>query len=151
MPTFANHLVLGCTAAEVMALLRDPRQRLPLAPPEWPLELVEGPSLLDNGSSTTWKLKRYGVSQTMVLEVTACDPPERLVEEQRTGPFRRWVHTITCTPHPAGVLLEDAIDYEPPGGMLGLLVTVAQMEEMLTQSFAWRDRQLRAMLEQGKG
>jgi ligand-binding SRPBCC domain-containing protein len=150
MPTFTNNLVLACTPADVFAFLRAPANRLQLTSPEWPLELLDGPPVLEVGSRTTWRLRRYGVSQTLVFEVTASEPPSRLVEEQREGPFRRWVHAITCEPHAQGVSLQDAIDYEPPSGMLGLLLTEAQVEEMLAQSFAWRDRQLRMKLEQGQ-
>jgi ligand-binding SRPBCC domain-containing protein len=69
---------------------------------------------------------------------------------QRSGPFARWIQTSVCVPDEAGVVLQDTIDFEPPGGLLGLLVTAASIEETLTQSFAWRDRQLRAKLEHGK-
>ena len=150
MPIFTNQVLLACSPAEVFEFLRVPANRLHLAPPEVSLELVEGPALLDLGSRTTWKTRRLGVSQSLVLEVTQCVPPGRLVEEQRQGPFRRWVQTLLCHPHDEGTLMEDVIDFEPPGGVLGLLMTAAKIEEMLAHAFAWRDRELRGRLQTDK-
>jgi ligand-binding SRPBCC domain-containing protein len=143
MPTFQNQLILPCSPAEAFDFLRVPANRLRLAPPDAPLELIEGPALLESGSRTTWKLRRFGVSQMVKLEVTACEPPTRLVEEQREGPLRRWVQTVTVTPAEQGAAVHDRIDFEPPGGMLGFLVTAAKIDEMLAITFAWRDQKLR--------
>jgi ligand-binding SRPBCC domain-containing protein len=134
----------------VFDFLRAPANRVRLAPPDAPLELIDGPARLEAGARTSWKLRRFGVSQTVTLEVTACEPPTRLVEEQRQGPLRRWVQTVTVTPHEQGAAVHDQIDYEPPGGMLGFLVTAAKIEEMLTLTFNWRDQELRRILEQEK-
>jgi ligand-binding SRPBCC domain-containing protein len=148
MPIFTNRLTLARKPDDVFAFLRDPKNRLQLTPPEWGLELVQGPPLLELGTRTTWRMRRFGMSQSLVMETTLLEPPIRLVEEQRQGPFRRWVHTLTCTGSADETLLHDVVDYEPPGGMLGLLLTKAQMETQLTQSFQWRDRQLRMIFEQ---
>ncbi len=147
MALFTNKIELACTAAEAFDFLRTTANRMQLAPPEAALQLVEGPALLEVGSRSTWKLRRFGLSQTVVLEVTVCDPPTRLVEEQRQGPLRRWEHTITCNAQSGGTLVKDVIDFDPPGGLLGLLATAGKIHEKLTESFAWRDRRLREMLE----
>ena len=68
MATFTNSLVLASTADEVFTVLRTTAQRARLLPPEAALELVEGPPLLELGSRTTWKLRRFGLSQTLVLD-----------------------------------------------------------------------------------
>jgi ligand-binding SRPBCC domain-containing protein len=149
MATFQHQLMLSCSPAEVFDFLRAPANRVRLAPPDAPLELIEGPPRLELGSRTSWKLRRFGVSQTVKLEVTACEPPTRLVEEQREGPLRRWVQTLTVTPADQGAAVQDRIDFEPPGGMLGFLVTAATIEEMLAITFAWRDQQLREQFNSG--
>ena len=149
MPTFQNQVILPCSPAEVFDFLRTPANRIRLAPPDSPLELLEGPALLEPGSRTTWKLRSYGFSQMVKLEVTACEPPTRLIEEQREGPLRRWVQTVTVTPAPEGAAVHDQIDYEPPGGMLGFLVTAAKIEEALAITFTWRDQKLREQFSSG--
>ncbi len=150
MPVFTNQVLLACSPEEVFEFLRVPGHRLELAPPEMPWELIAGPELLELGSRSTWKTRRFGVSQTMILEVTACSPPNRMVEEQRQGPFRRWQHELRLSSYEEGALLEDVIDFEPPGGMLGVLLTQTKIEEMLAHSFAWRDRGLLARLRRNR-
>jgi ligand-binding SRPBCC domain-containing protein len=147
MSTFSHALTLAAKAEEVFEFLRVPKHRLQLMPPEWPLELIEGPALLDMGTKATWKVTRFGMSQILVYEVTVCEPPHRLVEEQRQGPFRRWVQSTSCRQVREGAFLQDEIDYERPGGMLGLLLTQAKIEESLAKTFEWRDRQLRMVFE----
>lgn len=147
MPIFTHAVTLAANAAEVMDFLRVPKHRLQLMPPEWPLELIDGPALLELGSKTTWKVSRFGMSQVLVYEVTVCDPPLRLVEEQRQGPFGRWMQSTSCRLIREGALVQDDIDYEPPGGMLGLLLSRAKIEESLAKTFDWRDRQLRMVFE----
>lgn len=145
MPIFNHELVLAQPPREVFDLLRTTANRVRLLPPDT-LELVSGPPLLEMGSQTTWKMRRYGLSQIIIQVVSACEPPSRLVEEQRQGPLRRWVQTTTCAPCGEGTRLLDAVEFEPPGGMLGLILTSAKIGAMLAESFAWRDQQLPALL-----
>lgn len=147
MPIFTNAVTLRAKSEEVFEYLRVPKHRLQLMPPEWPLELIEGPALLELGSKTSWKVSRFGMSQALVYEVTVCEPPLRVVEEQRQGPFRRWVQSTSCRQIREGAFLQDKIDYEPPGGMLGLLLTRAKIEEAFVKTFDWRDKQLRMVFE----
>jgi ligand-binding SRPBCC domain-containing protein len=146
MAFFKNTVELACTPETAFAFLCNTANRVKLTPPDAALELIEAPAVLELGSHSTWKLKRFGMSQSIELEVTVCEPPTRLVEEQRQGPLRRWVQSMTCRSTAAGTAVEDVIEFEPPGGMLGLLVTASKIHEKLAESFAWRDRRLRELL-----
>jgi ligand-binding SRPBCC domain-containing protein len=146
MPIFTHAVTLAAKAEEVFEFLRTPKHRVQLMPPEWRLELIESPALLEAGVKTTWKVNRFGMSQTLVYEVTDCETT-RLVEEQRQGPFRRWVQATSCRSIREGAFLQDEVDFEPPGGMLGLLLTRGKIEESLANAFEWRDRQLRMVFK----
>jgi len=146
MPTFSHEIVLTRPPHEVFACLRTTANRVRLLPPDT-LELEHGPALLELGSRTTWKMRRFGLSQTIVQEVTACEAPTRLVEEQRQGPLKRWVQTTMCAACAEGTRLQDVVEFEPPGGMLGLLLTKGKIDQMLADSFEWRDRQLQELLQ----
>ena len=63
MPIFTHAVTLAAKVEKVFDFLRVPTHRLQLMPPEWRLELVEGPALLELGSKTTWKVTRFGMSQ----------------------------------------------------------------------------------------
>jgi ligand-binding SRPBCC domain-containing protein len=91
------------------------------------------------GSRITVKGRRAGVAQHLVSEVTAFEPGRSFVEEQRQGPFRRWAHTYRFEAQAdGGTLLTEEIDYEPPGGVLGLLLTAEKIERDLAAVYAFR-------------
>jgi ligand-binding SRPBCC domain-containing protein len=70
--------------------------------------------------------------------VTAFEEGALLVEEQREGPIHRWQHTRPFEPREGGTRVTEAIEYEPPGGMLGLLLTAEAVEADLSRAYAWR-------------
>jgi len=51
-------------------------------------------------------------------ETTACEPPRRFVDEQRHGPYRRWVHEHAFTERDGGSEVRDFVRYSVPGGRL---------------------------------
>jgi ligand-binding SRPBCC domain-containing protein len=143
MPRHVNTVEIPRPVADVFDFLARPANLQRLAPPELRLELVEGPDRLELGSVLHWKARRMGVSQMLVHEVTAFEEGVRIVEEQRRGPLRRWVFAHRFEPSQAGTRLTEEIDYEPPGGPLGLLVGAEAIRQDLETLFAYREKQLR--------
>jgi ligand-binding SRPBCC domain-containing protein len=129
--------------AEVFAFLASPADAARLAPPELHLQLLEAPERLALGATLRWKARRAGVSQQMVHEVTAFDEDALIVVEQRTGPFGRWVFTHHFDAVEGGTRLREELDYEPPGGMLGRLLSAATLQSDVEQMFAFRAQKLR--------
>ena len=82
----------------------------------------------------------------MATEVTAFEPNVMFRDEQRQGPFGKWIHTHRFEEVPGGTLVRDEIDFEPPGGLLGLVVTVKQIEKELEWVFAYREKKLQELL-----
>jgi ligand-binding SRPBCC domain-containing protein len=114
--------------ARVVDFFRRPANVVAVAPVGLQLRLVEAPAVVAVGSRIVVDARRWGIRQRVVTEVVRLDE-ETIVEEQRSGPFRRWLHTrrfraIT----PDETELEEEIDFEPPGGMLGLVMTAERVE-----------------------
>jgi ligand-binding SRPBCC domain-containing protein len=135
--------MLPAAPARVFALLRRPDILVQLAPPEMRLEVETGPDELRFGSSLTLRGRRWGLSHRIVSEVTCCEPDMRLVIEQRQGPFKRWIHTshLEATLE-GGTQLQDEVEYERPGGLLGLTITSATVERELAALFTYRRQRL---------
>lgn len=131
--------------AEMFAFLRRPANLVALAPPDLHLQLIEGPNVLVQGSRVTWKARRWGVSQTIVSEVIALQENAWIEEVQRQGPFPRWQQRLTFEPTNDGTRIQFTIDFEPPGGVLGLLVTESFLRNDLDALFAYRAEKLREM------
>jgi ligand-binding SRPBCC domain-containing protein len=80
--------------------------------------------------------------------VTVWEPQSRFVDEQREGPFRKWIHTHRFEALPdGGTRVTDTIDYETPGGMLGFIVTVKAVERDLRWIFEYRRQKLAALFD----
>jgi len=146
MPIFEAAMCFARPVAEVFAFFIRPANLLRVSPPELHMRLVEGPEQLQLGSRLTIAGRRWGLPQRMVSEVTVFEPNVRFVDEQREGPFRHWVHRHHFEAVADGTRVTDRIDYEPPGGALGLLITARFVERDLRWLFDYREQKLHELL-----
>ena len=106
---------MPATAAELFAWHARERAFERLNPPFDPvvLESKQG-SGLEVGTRVVVRTRLGPIEQRWVAERTACEPPRMFRDEQREGPFKRWVHTH----HFGGGELYDEIEWETPLGAL---------------------------------
>lgn len=132
---------------EVFDFFTRPANVLAAYPPELHLRLEEAPERLLLGTRVCVRGRRWGVPHRAVNEVTAFVPGVLFVEEQCQGPFRRWVHTHRFEAlADGGVCVRDRIDFEPPGGILGLRINAAFVLRDLEWVFAYRRQRLTELL-----
>lgn len=128
----------SCPPHLLFDLMRRPTILMTLVPPEFGLTLQEGPERLSEGDVYTVVAQRWGMKQTIVTAVVLCQPAERWVEEQRRGPLRRWRVERDYRPCDGGTELTERIDFEPPGGLLGLTLTASRIEADVRMGYNWR-------------
>jgi ligand-binding SRPBCC domain-containing protein len=128
---------------ELFAYLTTPKNLLQLAPPDLSLELLTAPDMLVHGSRLVWKGRRWGVSQQMTHEVTLFESGKILVIEQKQGPFARWVHANHFEARDAGTRIVEKIDFDPPGGLLGYVITADAIRKDLDKITAYRARKIK--------
>ena len=146
MPEFNDSVTVPTGAATVFSFFRDPRNALLLAPPELHLEITAAPAVLEVGAQVEFKGRRWGVTHRSVIEITALEDGKLLSEVQRAGPFREWRRVQRFEALDAtATRVVDEVTFEPPGGLLGLVVTVAFVERELTSLYAYRKRRLHEM------
>jgi ligand-binding SRPBCC domain-containing protein len=147
MPRFVATIDLSAPVAQVFDFFRRPANMLRVSPPYLHLQLEDAPDDLQLGARLTLVSRRWGMRYWSVTEVTALEPGVSFVEEQKEGAFRKWVFTHRFEAIPdGGTRVTAEIDYETPGGMLGLLMTPAAVERELTEFFRYRNEQLAAIL-----
>lgn len=121
MPTFelTTATWLPQPAEEVFAFFGDAANLDAMTPP-WLQFRILTPMPVDmrRGAVIEYALRLRGVPVRWRTEITDWTPPVRFVDEQRRGPYRRWVHTHTFTPERGGTRVEDRVVYEVPGGRL---------------------------------
>lgn len=147
MPQWVFSGVYSQPVTQVFEVFCRPANRVLLAPAKLSVQLLDGPDFLQKGSRLSLRVRRSGLLQTIELEITGFTPAQTLIEEQVRGPFRSWQqrYQFEATPE-GGTLLTETIDCEPPGGMLGLLVTAAVIERDLGELYAEREPLLRQLL-----
>ena len=146
MPVFESSQDVSRPVAEVFAFFRDPAHLVRISPPELHMRLVEGPPLIELGSRVVLKGRRWGIPQNIVSEITAFDTPVTFTDTQVEGPFRKWVHTHRFEAVAGGTRVSDRVEYEPPGGLLGLVARPSLIERDLKWIFEYRTRKLAELL-----
>lgn len=146
MPYVEASTLLSPSTAEVFDFLSRPANLIAVTPPEFNLRLVEAPERLFLGARVVLQGRRWGFAQRIVSEVTAFEPGRLLVDEQREGPFPKWIHTHLLEAVPGGTRMTDRIEFEAPGGMLGFLLTPKAITTELQEMFAYREQKFKELL-----
>ena len=117
--TFEAELWLPAPPEKVFPFFADARNLETITPPWLKFEVITpGPIEMQAGALIDYRLKVHGFPLRWRTEITAWEPLRRFVDEQRRGPYRRWVHTHTFEPKDGGTLCRDRVEYAVPGGTL---------------------------------
>lgn len=147
MPVFESRVTIECPRERVFDFLLRPANVALISPPEMGLSFVSAPEIVQLGSRIEFKIQGYGTVQTMVHEITGLKHPEHITETQVQGLFGQWIHEHGFEMNSRGhAVVIDRIEFEPPGGFIGLLVTPAKIQEQLEDAFAHRHEQLQKYL-----
>jgi len=88
--------------------------------------------MINLGEHVSWEGKFFGVSQRMTSKIVALDAPDTFTDEMQSGPFKRWRHTHTFEPHPAGTLMIDHVDFASPFALLGAAFDAVFLRKFMT-------------------
>jgi ligand-binding SRPBCC domain-containing protein len=88
--------------------------------PHWPhfSILSAGSIAMRTGARVRYRLRLHGIPLRWENEITAWDPPYRFVDEQRSGPYRLWIHEHQFWEHEGGTTVRDNVQYSVAGGLL---------------------------------
>ena len=70
------------------------------------------------GTLIDYRIRIHGVPLTWQSEISVWNPPHLFVDEQRRGPYRRWVHTHRFAEERGGTVVRDEVDFAVPVGFL---------------------------------
>jgi ligand-binding SRPBCC domain-containing protein len=90
----------------------------------------------------TWRARHFGIPFTMTSRISEYEAPSRFVDEQLSGPFRRWWHEHRFEPTVGGTVMTDVVEFESPLGPLGRLVDRWVLTRYLTGLISERNRWL---------
>lgn len=76
------------------------------------------PIEMRTGIQIEYALKLHGFPMKWLSHIALWDPPNRFVDEQVRGPYKRWWHEHAFFDTPDGTLVHDRIEYQVYGGPL---------------------------------
>jgi len=94
-----------------------------------------------------YRLKLHGIPVRWRTQITRHDPPRAFVDEQKSGPFARWIHLHEFRSHPRGTWMLDRVDYKEPLGPLGAIAHHAYSRRLVDRIFDHRREAIRQRLE----
>lgn len=147
MPVYETATILACSPSKVFDFLARPANLALVTPPDLNMKLVAGPERLALGSTITLQGSKFGISQKITSEVTAFEEGVRFTDRQISGPFGKFEHTHRLEPHDDGTRMIDRIEYESPGGLVGLYLTNNRIRQDLEALTAFRTERFKAILE----
>ena len=129
---------------EVFPFFADAHNLEAITPPWLRFRLLTpAPIEMRPGARIDYTLRLRGVPVRWTSEITVWEPPLRFVDEQRRGPYRRWIHEHTFTEQEGGTLVTDRVDYAAPGGRV---VERLLVDRDLERIFAYRRARLAELL-----
>ena len=145
----SSSTILTCAPPALRLFLGCPANLPQISNPDLELEVLNAPPEVAIGKRIEFRITAYGFKQRATHEYLAVT--EGMIEESQVeGPLRAWRHSqrieIAGSCH---CRLFDDIEFEPPGGMLGYLLTEARIRESLEEGMNYRYAVLQELIESG--
>jgi ligand-binding SRPBCC domain-containing protein len=87
-----------------------------------------------------YRVRPLGVPQRWTSLISVWQPPDRFVDEQLRGPYRRWHHLHEFEEVTGGTRIHDRVEYEMPFGIIGRLARRLFVSRELDSIFDYRTR-----------
>lgn len=149
MTNFEEQLKIPAPVDRLFEFLLKPANVAKVSDPSSGLSLLNAPESVIEGSIITFRIAAFGQLREITHEVTIIEHPSKVVEVQREGPMKSWRHTHIFERDGDGTLLIEQVDFEPPGGLVGLLVTPDKIIQQLEDGLYYKEQALRKLAEQG--
>jgi ligand-binding SRPBCC domain-containing protein/predicted DCC family thiol-disulfide oxidoreductase YuxK len=118
-----------------------------ITPPELRFAiLTPKPVEMRTGARIRYRLSLWGVPFQWETLISCWEPPYRFVDEQISGPYRRWVHRHELVETPGGTLVYDHVDYELPLAPFGDLFHPL-LRKQLARIFRYRHEVLHTIFD----
>ena len=117
--TFADEFWLPRPRAEVFPFFADAANLETITPPWVNFKIITLlPIAMHAGAKIEYQIRIHGVPVRWKTDITLWEPPMRFRDEQRSGPYRQWIHTHEFEEQDGGTLCRDRVNYAVWGGHL---------------------------------
>lgn len=149
MAIFEEEILLPISRIVLFEFLSRPANIVKVSDPNLGLKFQKAPEIVSQGSRIHIEMMAMSQVQKAIHEITLYTPHETIVETQIEGPMRAWRHEHIFEDLGDQTRMIDRIEFEKPGGIIGLLLTEGRVTEMLEENFFQREQNLRRLITQG--
>ncbi|QDT30173.1 Polyketide cyclase / dehydrase and lipid transport [Gimesia panareensis] len=144
MANFEASVQLTATPEEVFEFLIDTDNILKISPPDAGLTFTKKPDKLYLGATIEFRVQGFGQVQEGVHEITVFEEPRLFTEKQISGPLKHYIHEHEIVPSGDNqVTVIDRLEFQPPGGLLGFIVTESKLLDIFDEGFYHRHNALK--------
>jgi ligand-binding SRPBCC domain-containing protein len=149
MPESVSSSILDCSAEMLRRFLGKTANLPQISDPELELEILSAPEIVTVGERIEFRITAYGFKQRATHEYLTVDDLQ-IIEDQIEGPLRAWKHAQQIEMIAAGQCrLTDRVEFQPPGGMLGYLLTEARVLASIQDGMTIRYEALSDIIRNG--
>ena len=149
MPESMSSSILECSAQELRTFLGRTSNLPQISDPDLDLEILSAPEFVTLGQRIEFRITAHGFKQRATHEYVTVEDLQ-IVEDQVDGPLRAWKHTQRIEIIAASQCrLTDHVAFEPPGGMLGYLLTEAKVLAAIQDGMQIRYEALSDLIRSG--
>lgn len=125
---------------QVWEYFATPRNLNAMTPPDMAFEFIHsGDEPMYAGQVIEYRVAVLpGLRVRWLTQITHVEPPHRFVDEQRSGPYRLWIHEHRFVPRAGGVEMIDRVTYALPFGPLGRMAQALFVGPRLAKIFEFR-------------
>lgn len=142
MASYRTEILLAAQPEEIFDFLIRPDNVIKVTAPNSGLRPVASPDIFERGSRIELELSGFGPPQRFLYEVIEFERPNRFTETLVKGPLKSFRHEHIFETTSQGTLVIDAVEFAPPGGMLGFLVTEDRIRKGLEHGLKFRHEEL---------
>jgi ligand-binding SRPBCC domain-containing protein len=142
-----SSLILDRPLEAVFAFFADAANLEAITPQELRFRIrTPLPIEMREGARIDYRMSLYGIPFSWQTRIPVWEPGKRFVDEQISGPFRRWVHEHRFEAiSPSRTRIDDEVHYALPFGPAGR-ITHPLVRRKLDHIFRYREERVTAIL-----
>jgi len=131
---------------EVFAFFADTQNLEEITPPWVGFKILSmSTDSIEEGTIIRYRLRLHGIPVHWRTDICEWNPPYSFVDEQTTGPYKKWRHTHRFEAHGSRTKTIDEVQYSLPFGILGRIVHAVKVRQDVSRIFDYRRQRIDAL------
>ncbi|MBN2367361.1 MAG: SRPBCC family protein [Calditrichaeota bacterium] len=126
--------------AENLSILSPPHLQFNILTPQ--------PIIMKPGTIIDYRLNIYRIPVHWKTEISVWEPPNRFVDIQLKGPYKKWIHEHQFESYNNGTIIRDNIEYALYGRILAPVLNYLFVRRDIQKIFGFRENKLQTIFSE---